>query len=183
MVPMEPAPDGNGLAMRAARFVSGASAHFSVVVAVVPVGGSQHYRPATERQAPAGVVPGLARGATRGGGGGASSPVWRRRLESALPFPPPANRAPPTMAAEVVAAIAHAGVAPGTPLHVMRSNLAPLGLAVAEHLGSPWCPLDLDDDDEAVAASLGDGELASAYHRLLATFGPLFDGVCAAAPL
>jgi len=180
---MEPAPDGNGLAMRAARFVSGASAHFSVVVAVVPVAGSQRYRTAAEPLAPTVIVPIVNAGLTQRGGGFVSSPRWRGRLSSALPFPPAANRAPPTMAAEVLSAIAHAGVDPGTPLHVMRSNLAPLGLAVAEHLGSPWCTLDLDDDDEAVAASLGDGELASAYHRLVATFGPLFDRVCAAAPL
>jgi hypothetical protein len=182
MVPMEPAPDGNGLAMRAARFVSGASARFSVVVVVVPVSGSQPWRRPTEPQVPTVVVPVLSGEATGTEGGLVSSPVWRTRLESALPFPAPANRAPPTMAGQVLSAIVRAGVARGTPVHVMRSTLAPLGLAVAEHLDSPWCTLDLDDDDEAVAASLGDGELASAYHRLTATFAPLFDGVCAAAP-
>lgn len=183
MVPMEPAPDGNGLAMRAARFVSGASARFSVVVVVVPVSGSQPWRRPTEPRVPTMVVPVLTGEATGAEGSFVSSPVWRTRLDSALPFPAPANRAPPTMAAHVLSAIGRTGVARGTPVHVMRSTLAPLGLAVAEHLDSPWCTLDLDDDDEAVAASLGDGELASAYHRLTATFGPLFDGVCAAAPL
>jgi glycosyltransferase involved in cell wall biosynthesis len=87
------------------------------------------------------------------------------------------------MVREVGEAVTRAGVAPGTPVHVMRSTLAPLGLALAEHLRSPWCTLDLDDDDEAVAAAQRDGTLASALHRLVETFGPLFDAVCAADPL
>ncbi|HXR55085.1 MAG TPA: hypothetical protein VN793_08550, partial [Acidimicrobiales bacterium] len=82
MVPMEPAPDGNGLAMRAARFVSGASAHFSVVVAVVPVAGSQRYRTAAEPLAPTVIVPIVNAGLTQRGGGFVSSPRWRGRLSS-----------------------------------------------------------------------------------------------------
>ena len=37
----------------------------------------------------------------------------------------------------------------------MRSYLAPLGLAVAQRLGSPWSALDLDDDDESLARGPG----------------------------
>lgn len=183
MVPMEPAPDGNGLAMRAARFVAGASTHFSVVVLVVPVSGAQPYRPVAEPAVGTVLVPLAGGGASADPGGSVFSPRWRNLLDAALPFPAAANRAPPTMAPEVHDALTRAGVAQGTPLHVMRSYLAPLGLAVAERLDSPWRTLDLDDDDESVAASLGDGEMAAAYHRLVATFGGLFDGVCAAAPL
>jgi glycosyltransferase involved in cell wall biosynthesis len=183
MVPMEPAPDGNGLAMRAARFVSGASAHFSVVVLVLPVAGAQHYRQPSQPPVPTRVIPIRPSGSPAPGWPIGSSPGWRRRLEATLPFPPGANLAPPTMVEDVLAAIGQAGLPDGTPIHVMRSYLAPLGTAVAERLGSAWCTLDLDDDDESVTASLGRGEQASAYHRLIATFGPCFDAVCAAAPL
>jgi hypothetical protein len=182
MVPIEPAPDGNGLAMRAALVAGAASSDFSVVVLVVPVAGSTRHRPTVE-SLPMVVVPLTSGGRKPTGADFLATPHWRSRLESALPFPGPANRAPPTMLAEVCSAVSRAGVAPGAPIHVMRSYLAPLGLALAERLGSPWCTLDLDDDDEALAASLGHGHEASAYHRLVATFGPLFDGVCVAAPL
>jgi hypothetical protein len=183
LVPIEPASDGNGLAMRAATFVSGASAHFSVVVLVVPVSGTQTYRPTTEPQNTTCVIPLRSGRSPATGSDFLSSARWRTLLESTLPFPPGADLAPPTMAAEVVAAAFGAGLGKGTPIHVMRSYLAPLGIAVAEQLGSPWCSLDLDDDDESVAASLGRGARAAAYHRLIGAFGSRFDAVCAAAPL
>jgi glycosyltransferase involved in cell wall biosynthesis len=67
-------------------------------------------------------------------------------------------------------------------VHVVRSYLAPLGLAVAERLGSPWASLDLDDDDETLAAH-DDAQRALAYHRLVATFAPRFSLVGLASPL
>jgi glycosyltransferase involved in cell wall biosynthesis len=67
-------------------------------------------------------------------------------------------------------------------VHVARSYLAPLGLAIAEQLGSPWATLDLDDDDEQLARSLGGRAEAEAYGRLIGVFGPLFQAVALAAP-
>jgi glycosyltransferase involved in cell wall biosynthesis len=58
----------------------------------------------------------------------------------------------------------------------MRSYLAPLGIAVAERLDVGWTTLDLDEDDTVLASP----EEAAAYDRLLATFGPLYDGLSAA---
>jgi glycosyltransferase involved in cell wall biosynthesis len=60
------------------------------------------------------------------------------------------------------------------PLHVVRSYLAPLGLALAERLDAPWATLDLDDDDETLLRELGDDAEAAAYGRLIATFGPSY---------
>ena len=67
-------------------------------------------------------------------------------------------------------------------MHVTRSYLAPLGVAIAEQLGSRWASLDLDDDDEQVVRALGDDEDADAYRRLVGVFGPLFQAVSLAAP-
>jgi glycosyltransferase involved in cell wall biosynthesis len=54
---------------------------------------------------------------------------------------------------------------------------------VAERLEASWITLDLDDDDAALATAGGDVEAAGAYERLLAVFGPLFDGLTAASLL
>jgi glycosyltransferase involved in cell wall biosynthesis len=62
----------------------------------------------------------------------------------------------------------------------MRSYLAPLGVALAERLRPAWVTLDLDEDDGALAASLGDLDEAAAYDRVLSAFAPFFDGRCAA---
>jgi glycosyltransferase involved in cell wall biosynthesis len=72
--------------------------------------------------------------------------------------------------------------APGTPVHVARSYLAPAGIALAERLGSPWATLDLDDDDEQLAGVLGGAGEPAAWRRLIAVFGPLFRAVALAAP-
>jgi len=100
-------------------------------------------------------------------------------MAKARPLPYAAEAAPATLAAEAVKALA---VPPGTPVHVTRSYLAPLGVAVAEHLGSRWASLDLDDDDEQVTRALGDDAEADAYRRLVGVFGPLFQAVALAAP-
>jgi glycosyltransferase involved in cell wall biosynthesis len=71
---------------------------------------------------------------------------------------------------------------PGPAMHMARSYLAPLGLALAAQLGSPRVTLDLDDDDEALTRALGDDTEAAAYHRLISVFAPLCDAVALAAP-
>ena len=168
LTPIAPASTGNGLAMRSWLFIKAASLDFSVKVAVVPAAGHSRTPPAVPavvvdlpdaRQIVA-AVPGLL-----------ARPAWRARLSRASPLPPAARVAPATMAAAVVAA---ARAAPGTPVHVMRSYLLPLGVAVAEQIRSPWATADLDDDDQQLADDAGLPDEALGYERLVGVFGPLF---------
>lgn len=165
--------------MRLAQFVDAAALDFDVVLAVVPVAGVP----------PAPAAPSVPTVLVRGSGlepiGAAmttllADPTWRQRVSLAAPFPRMARRAPPTMAHEVCRAAGRLGLTQGTPVHVFRAYLGPLGLAVAERLGAPWTTLDLDDDDETLSAASGDVEDAAAYGRLLATFAPSFGGLGAA---
>jgi glycosyltransferase involved in cell wall biosynthesis len=161
--------------MRGYLFQQAASDDFDVRVVVVPIAGG-----------PSGVVPGVtvlpawspqelrAQLPVL-----LSQPAWRARFAAASPLPHAARQAPATLAAAVATA---AAVAPGTPVHVARSYLAPLGIALAERLGSPWATLDLDDDDEQTAGVLSGDEEPAAYHRLIAVFGPLFRAVTLASP-
>ena len=100
--------------------------------------------------------------------------AWRTRLSEAEPLPDLARRASPALAADLVR---ERLLPPGAPVHVFRLYLAPLGLAIAEQLASPWATLDLDDDDEALLREWGDREEADAYGRLLGVFGPSFESV------
>ena len=95
-------------------------------------------------------------------------------------MPGAARAAFPALAAAVVEAGA---VGAGTPVLAMRSYLAPLGLAVAQQLRSPWTALDLDDDDESLAAAQGDEAAAESFRRLVSTFAPHFSGVSLASPV
>jgi glycosyltransferase involved in cell wall biosynthesis len=158
--------------MRSFLFLSAARRDFAVRVLVVPVAGQAGgvtEDPAAVLELPDGaLMPESLR-----------SPPWRERMAQAEPLPYRARIAPPSLAAEAVRALA---VPPGTPVHVTRSYLAPLGVAIAEQLGAPWASLDLDDDDEQVVRALGDDEDADAYRRLVGVFGPLFQAVALAAP-
>jgi glycosyltransferase involved in cell wall biosynthesis len=77
---------------------------------------------------------------------------------------------------------AFSSAARGAPVHVMRSYLAPLGLAVAERLGAPWTTLDLDDDDASFERARGHTAESEAFERLVGTFAPLFSAVAVASP-
>jgi len=178
---MEPARNGNGLAQRAAHFVTAASEAFDTTACVIPISGNEDHRPAAPSIVPT-IHIRLGR-RDHQGSDPMGSAAWRQRLSSALPFPAAANFAPPTLATEVSARLREAGVPSGAAVHVMRAGLAPLGVALSEVLGSPWRTLDLDDDDASLAASTGDGSLAAQYERLVRTFAPLFDRCCTAAPL
>lgn len=175
LAPIEPARSGNGLAMRTELFRRSAPSGLDVLTVVVPVAGWARPDP----NPPTGVVvvppdPAAARaGVTKL----VAEPVWRERLAKAQPLPPLARAASVGLGDAVVRAC------PGSELvglHVMRSYLAPLGAAVAERLAVAWVTLDLDDDDAVFAAGSGDLDGAAAYDRLLAAFGPLFDGLSAA---
>jgi len=118
------------MAMRNWAFANAASRDFSVRTVIVPVVGHGQ----VPAQLPAAIVR-LPSPAELAATAPAllASPVWRERISLAYPLPRLATLGPATLAEAVVQA---AGTAPGTPVHVARSYLAPLGIAVAERLGS-----------------------------------------------
>jgi glycosyltransferase involved in cell wall biosynthesis len=165
--------------MRVALFATAAAADFDVHVVVVPVAG-QPPRLARPADAPFSVtVVELAQRAQmkRELSGLLGGAAGRARLAAAAPLPAPARRAGPILAADVAAALPRGRV----PVHVTRSYLAPLGLAVAERTGAPWTTLDLDDDDESIMAVLGQEAEAEAYGRLVHVFAPAFAATAVAA--
>jgi glycosyltransferase involved in cell wall biosynthesis len=172
LAPIAPAPTGNGLAMRSELFRRAAAQLFDVSTVVVPVAGE--LPPGVAGSAAAVVRPDPA-AARAGVVALAADSVWRERLARARTLPLPARAASPGLADAVAAALSDVD-APA--LHVVRSYLAPLGIAVAERLGAPWVTLDLDEDD----AALADAEEADAYHRLLDVFGGSFEALAAASP-
>jgi glycosyltransferase involved in cell wall biosynthesis len=162
--------------MRAFLCLSAACRDFAVKVLIVPVAGrtdgttddSAAVLTLPDRSQVRAALPGLL-----------GSPRWRERITEAYPLPARARLAPVTLAAAGVSAL---DVPPGTPVHVTRSYLAPLGVGIAEQLGSRWMSLDLDEDDAQLTRILGDHEEAEAYRRLVRVFGPLFQAVALAAP-
>jgi glycosyltransferase involved in cell wall biosynthesis len=166
-----PAETGNGLAMRAGMQLRALSARYAVRVVVIPVAGGSSDTAWAERHASSVSVVrpdpvALRAGATRL----MASAVWRERLQRSEPFPAGVTFASPALAASV----AEAGGAGSPRVHALRTYLAPVALAVAEHVGAPWRTLDLDDDDVHRLASEGSDDDARAYERLLATFGGEF---------
>ena len=174
LAPIEPARNGNGLAMRTGLFCSAAAAHgLDVQVVVVPVAGQLPPEVVRERAATV-VAPG-GEEARSGAIELVADPVWRDRFARAGALPLLARSASPGLVGPVVAAAGRADS-----VLVMRSYLAPLGAAVAERLAVRWAALDLDEDDAGFAAACGDAGESSAYERLLSVFGPCFDGFSAA---
>lgn len=175
LAPIEPARTGNGLAMRTELFRRATPPGVQAATVVIPVAGRLD-----PRQGPAPAVTYVPPNRTRARLGIQEllgQAAWRKRLERAGEMPLAARAASPGLAETVVRAC---GRADGTALHVMRTYLAPLGVAVAERLNPRWLTLDLDDDDAALATSLGNRQEAMAYERLIDVFGPLFSGLCAA---
>jgi glycosyltransferase involved in cell wall biosynthesis len=178
LAPIAPAATGNGLAMRVALFANAAVADFDVHVVVVPVAGSA---PGATRELPANVtVVELAQleqirsGLSEMLGDAAG----RSRLALAAPLPRLARVAPPMLATGIAARLPPGPIA----VHITRSYLAPLGLALAERTSAPWVTLDLDEDDESLAATMGNQDEAEAYGRLVKVFGPLATATAVAAP-
>jgi glycosyltransferase involved in cell wall biosynthesis len=174
LTPIEPAPTGNGLAMRAELFRRSAPASLEVQSVIVPVAGRAAHGPAGAGAAS--VAPDAVR-ARAGALALATDRAWRDRLARVGSLPPAARAASPGLADAVVQAISGSGP---VALHVVRAYMAPLGVAVAERLEAVWATLDLDEDDAGFARSAGDLESAAAYERLLDVFGPLFDGLSTA---
>jgi polysaccharide biosynthesis protein PslH len=165
--PIEPARGGNGLAMRTELFRRAAESAFVVESVVVPVAGSV----SSGSRGGSRVVP-LDTDRVRAGIPALiADPRWRERLARAGALPLLARQASPGLAGAVVEAVAPG---PVDAVHVMRSYLAPLGVAVAERLAAGSVTLDLDEDDESFARGAGDDAEAAAYRRLLSTFGGEF---------
>ena len=177
LAPIEPAPTGNGLAMRAELFRTSAPPHLAVETVVIPVAGRLE---GPGRTAAAVVNHGCARRARAGAIALAAAPAWRDRLARVGSLPRAARIASPGLAGDVAERRRRRPDA--VAVHVMRAYLAPLGAAVAEQLSAAWTTLDLDEDDAGFARAAGDLEEAAAYDRLLDVFGPLFDGLAAASP-
>ncbi len=179
LAPIEPCGSGNGLAMRVASFATSAASTWDVQVVVVPVAGHLPFCP---RPVPLSVVtmaPSARQVVARRFAAILADPEWRGLLARADPMPSGARAASVALAPDVVSA---AGAVRGTPVLAVRSYLAPLALAVARELDSPWTALDLDDDDASLARALGDDAGAAAYERLVATFAPRFNAVSLASP-
>lgn len=175
LTPIEPAPTGNGLAMRAELFRRSAAANLEVQTVVVPVAGRvQGPRGARVGAAIVAADPVRARAGARAL---AAEPAWRDRLARVGSLPPAGRAASPGLGDAVARAVCGRGP---VALHVVRAYMAPLGVALAERLEAVWATLDLDDDDAGTARSAADLEGAAAYERLLEVFGPLFDGLSAA---
>lgn len=178
LAPIEPRTTGNGLAMRTAAFATAAQRRFDVAVVVVPVVGAPPGRAGRAEVPVATVAPRPARELVGELSALLASPRWRALLAEVEPMPALARAGSPGLAAAVVAA---AGVADGTPVHVMRSYLGPLGLAVADRLAAPWVSLDLDDDDEAALRPV-DAVGAAAFGRLVGAVTARCSAVSAASP-
>jgi hypothetical protein len=165
--------------MRVAGFADSAAAAWDVQVAVVPVAGRLPSCPQPVALSVVTVVPSGRQAVARRFVAMLADPLWHGLLAEAEPMPSAARAASVGLADDVLIA---SDAAVGTPVLAIRSYLAPLALAVARQLASPWTALDLDDDDEALASAQGDDATAAAYGRLVATFAPRFDGVSLAAP-
>jgi len=178
LAPIAPAVTGNGLAMRTALFCRSSPAGVDVVTVVVPVAGALPTPPSPWPGVT--VVPLDPVGARAGSLALLADARWRDRLGRAGPLPGTARAGSPGLVDAVAAACSGDGP---VALHVMRSYLAPLAIAVAERIGATSATLDLDDDDVAYAKSIGDREGAAAYERMITVFAPLFDARSAASAL
>ncbi len=177
LAPIEPAPTGNGLAMRTQLFCRSVPRGVDVLSVVVPVAGRLFRRLALRGVR---IVPSANTEARAGVRALVESGVWRNRLQRAGALPHLARAASPGLADAVLAACEVSG-GERIALHVMRSYLAPLGVALAERLPAAWVTLDLDEDDAQYERERDDADEAAAYERLLGVFAPCFDGLCAAA--
>ena len=182
LTPIVPVPTGNGLAMRAGMQLEALNVSYDVRLVVIPVAGGTRDTGWAEQRAlsVAIVAPGDPQALRAGTVELLSDAVWRDRLRASEPPPHAAALAGPGMARAVAAA---AGEPRDSAVHAFRAYLAPLAVAVAERLGARSSTLDLDDDDEAAFEARGLEQEASAYRRLVATFGPAFAWLSLASPL
>jgi glycosyltransferase involved in cell wall biosynthesis len=179
VVPLAPAPTGNGLAMRAGLLLEALAGAGPVDVVVVPVSGSAtagEWLSARARQvlvaepdpprARADVVAQLA------------DPVGRAELAALEERPPRARLATPASARATVGRLRDGAAT----VVVLRSYLAPFGVTLARELGARIV-IDADDDDERVLRAHGDAASADGYASLALTWLTVADRVLAASPV
>jgi glycosyltransferase involved in cell wall biosynthesis len=182
VVPLAPRRGDNGLAMRAGMLLEALAARWPVELVIVPVSGP----PSTDSWAE-----GLARAVTVVAPVAAATArshltrqladaTLRARLAASAPLSARVSAAAPTLAHEALAALSARAERPRA-VFVLRGYLAPFGATLARLLDAPRIIVDLDDDDEAYARSIGADEEADAVARLAGAWLPDADAVSAAA--
>lgn len=182
VVPIVPQVGGNGLAMRAGMLLEALAAAFAVDVVVVPVSG-----PVTETEWAAGLArsfvvvepvadSGLPAHLTRQ----LADPTLRERIARTAPQPWRALAAPATLATEAVTRLGPASLRPRA-LVALRGYLAPFGITLARALSAGRVVIDVDEDEERLARSMGADAEADAIGRLARVWLPDADVICAAA--
>jgi glycosyltransferase involved in cell wall biosynthesis len=182
VVPTAPAPDGNGLAMRAGMWLDALAAHVTVHVVVVPVSGpAVPHEWAAARAASVVVVEPEWSSSPERVVAQLGDPEWRARLTRTAPLPALARPAPPTLAPAAVHGLA-VDLEPPVAVVTVRGYLAPFGVTLARRLHAATVVLDVDDDDERLLRDRGDDAEADAYGRLAREWLPDADAVVAASP-
>jgi glycosyltransferase involved in cell wall biosynthesis len=181
VVPVAPAPGGNGLAMRAGLLLDALAASGPVDVVIVPVSGPAEGGEwlASRARRIVVVAPELPR--TRAEVvAQLADPARRVELVALEALPPRARLAPPTSARATVAQLADT-----TPsvVVVLRSYLAPFGTTLAEELGAARVVIDADDDDEGLQRARGDHDGADAHAVLARDWLARAHRVLAASPV
>ena len=181
VVPLAPATGGNGLAMRAGMLLEALAGRFAVDLVIVPVAGPASdvswatglarsvvvVPPVDDSTGPEHVTAQLA------------DATLRQRLRETAPLPARVAAAPPTLANDAHQRLDPRASSPRA-VFVLRGYLVPFGCTLARRLESRRVVVDLDDDDEAFARSMGDHQEADAISRLARVWLPEADVVCAA---
>lgn len=181
VVPVAPAPDGNGLAMRAGMLLETMAGAGAVDVVIVPVSGPGEVHAWLAARARNVVVVEPESPRTRGDVLALlADPARRTALATRSGWPARAQAAAPELAARATLALAPAA----TPavVVVLRSYLAPFGVALARELGAERIVVDVDDDDERLLRAHGEIDAADAYGRLADSWLADADLVVAASP-
>jgi glycosyltransferase involved in cell wall biosynthesis len=183
VVPVVPALDGNGLAMRAGMLLEALAARCEVDLVVIPVSGplaATAWASSLARSLvavePASDPVRAREHLTRQ----LADPLLRERLARSAPLPERARLVPATLAAQAQSALLPRA-RDARALFVLRGYLAPFGCALAQALGARRVIVDLDDDDEQFERSGGREQEADAIGRLAREWLPDADVVCAAA--
>lgn len=161
--PINPAPTGNGLAMRVHMMVEAVARFHQVDLVVVGLPGRIRVPPVL----PPGDVT-LHELAADNADGRAlavqllSDPAWRERLTALAPFPEPRSFAPPTRADDVLSVLDGDALAA---VVALRLSTGLLGVALAERLGVPLV-VDADDDDVALLLQQHEPERAAEWERV-----------------
>ena len=181
VVPLAPAPGGNGLAMRAGLLLQALAADGPVDVVIVPVSGpadgGEWLADRARRVVVAPPDPSRTRAEVVAQLG---DPTRRAELAAIEDVPARARLATPASAR--VAASELAGTKPAVVV-VLRSYLAPFGATLARELDAARIVIDADDDDERLLREQGDDREADAHAHLARRWLADADLVLAASPV